>query len=122
MPGRPLPPNAGVPGQAGGQLPGQPAQPQDSPWLAPGSSGVGYAEAAFGGPQRPNPMPGVSGMPQPMEIDSTAPQPRLTMPAPGPGHDAPTAEFYPLYDAGAPEDYQVPPAPAPAPLQRPVPQ
>jgi nicotinate-nucleotide--dimethylbenzimidazole phosphoribosyltransferase len=125
LPGRPLPPNAGVPGQVGGRPPGQPAQPQDTPWLAtPGASGVGYPEAAFGGPQRPNPMPGVTGMPQPMEIDSTAPQPRLTMPAPGPGHDAPTAEFYPLYDAGAPEDYQVPPAPvpAPAPPQRPVAQ
>jgi nicotinate-nucleotide--dimethylbenzimidazole phosphoribosyltransferase len=120
MPGRPLPPNAvqGVqPGPSVGQLPGMPGQQQDSPWLAaPAPSGVGYAEAAFGGQQQPNPaMPGIGGLAA--EPDATAPQPRLTMPAPGPGHDAPTAEFYPLYDAGAPEDYQMPPAAeAPAPL------
>ena len=122
LPGRPLPPNPGVPVPGGvGQLPqpGQQLPPQqDSPWLAgPGGSGVGYAESAFGGPLRPNPAaPGVAGMPQEMEIDATTRQPRLVMPTPGPGQDAPTAEFYPLYDAGAPEDYQVPPAvPAPAP-------
>jgi nicotinate-nucleotide--dimethylbenzimidazole phosphoribosyltransferase len=41
------------------------------------------------------------------------------MPTAGPGHDAPTAEFFPLYDAGSPEDYQVPPAATPVAPQQP---
>ena len=61
----------------------QQSSQQDAPWMA-GGIGVGYAEAVFGqGPGGAVP----------------------------PGHDAPTAEFFPLYDGGAPEDYQVPPAP-----------
>jgi nicotinate-nucleotide--dimethylbenzimidazole phosphoribosyltransferase len=127
MPGRPLAPNPGLgqvpnpglgqgPNPGLGQVPGA-AGPQGAPWLAgQGASGVGYAESAFGGPQRPNPaMPGAAATPVPMEMetDVTARQPRLVMPTPGPGHDAPTAEFFPLYDAGSPEDYQVPPAAAP---------
>ena len=120
MPGRPLAPNPGlgqvpnpglgqVPNPGLGQVPGA-AGPQGAPWLAQGASGAGYAESAFGGPQHPN--PGMPGTPAPMEmeIDATTRQPRLVMPTPGPGHDAPTAEFFPLYDAGSPEDYQVPPA------------
>jgi nicotinate-nucleotide--dimethylbenzimidazole phosphoribosyltransferase len=123
MPGRPLVPNPGlgqvpnpglgqVPNPGLGQVPGA-AGPQGAPWLAQGASGIGYAESAFGGPQHPN--PGMPGTPAPMEmeIDATTRQPRLVMPTPGPGHDAPTAEFFPLYDAGSPEDYQVPPAAAP---------
>ncbi|HET9171810.1 MAG TPA: nicotinate-nucleotide--dimethylbenzimidazole phosphoribosyltransferase [Actinospica sp.] len=113
VPLRPLAPN---PVQA--PMPAA-AAPQGAPWVAgQGAAGHGYAEAAFGPGQHPSP-----GMPVEMEIDATAPQPRLVMPAPGPGHDAPTAEFFPLYDAGSPEDYEVPPAvPAPQPQAQPAQQ
>ncbi|MBR7838031.1 hypothetical protein KDL01_32460, partial [Actinospica durhamensis] len=73
----------------------QPAAPADSPWVAGGS--MGYAEAVFG---QNTALPGRgagAGGSYPL------------------GHDAPTTEFFPgaIFDAGEPEDYQVPPPPVP---------
>ena len=86
------------PERVAGPRPPQPGAPADAPWMAGGS--VGYAEAVFGQgagiPGRPVPGPGAGA----------------AYPA---GHDAPTTEFFPgaIFDAGEPEDYQVPPPPVP---------
>ena len=92
------------PQPVGQGLPGQ--LPQDPPWLAgsaTGATGPGYAELAFGAQQRPPvaAMPGVASVTVPQQMPPVS------------GHDAPTAEFARIYDAGEPEDYQVPPAAAP---------
>jgi nicotinate-nucleotide--dimethylbenzimidazole phosphoribosyltransferase len=83
---------------------GAPGQPVTDgvPWLA-ASGSQGYDESAFGAQQQsPVPaMPRPAGPPMPQQMQSAS------------GHDAPTTEFFPLYDAGEPEDYQVPPATAP---------
>ena len=110
-------PRAAAPRPRGPQPvgPGVPGQPADSsPWVAGAASGPGnpgYGEPAFGAQQRPPvaAMPGAPGVPMPQRMQAAS------------GHDAPTAEFFPLYDAGEPEDYQVPPAAAPD-APRPIPR
>jgi len=107
------------PQPVGQPMPGQ--VPQDAPWLTGAASGQGYAEPAFGAQQqRPagSPMPGQAPMAAPMPgvASVTVPQ---SMPT---GHDAPTAEFPRIYDGGAPEDYQVPPASAAPTLPRSIPR
>ena len=85
-------------------LPPSPRLPSagDAPWVAGGS--IGYAEAVFGqnAPLAGRPGPGGA---HPV------------------GHDAPTTEFFPgaIFDAGEPEDYQVPPPAASYPPAPPVP-
>ena len=109
-------PRAAAPRPRGPQPvgPGLPGQSADSsPWVAGAASGPGnpgYAEPAFGAQQRPPvaAMPGAPGVPMPQRMQAAS------------GHDAPTAEFFPLYDAGEPEDYQVPPAAPDA--ARPIPR
>ena len=96
------------PQPVGQPMPGQ--VPPDAPWLTGAANGQGYAESAFGAQQRPagSPLPGVASV--------TVPQ---SMPT---GYDAPTAEFPRIYDGGAPEDYQVPPASAAPTLPRSIPR
>jgi hypothetical protein len=95
-PGRPRGPQP-----VGQPMPGQPSQ--DAPWSPlpaarrPRLRRAGLRRAAAARcPGRADAGDGQRSVPQSVP----------------PGYDAPTAEFYPLYDGGAPEDYQVPPASA----------